>query len=140
MPEQFGMLTIGNIEQVAKKIKKKLKGQKYTFVAVNAYFSHPDPLDEQGFLLSTNAPEVRTSQELTGDVSIWFDKENDPPRYAGFNFNDTYGVWGLSTSTNNPNYDYEFKNPYFVIEYKTIRFYHRAPAGHFLAWVIAIEE
>jgi hypothetical protein len=113
-----------------------LDGKKYTFVTVNSFFSRRDPTDERGFLLSTNAPEVRTSQVMA-KVSVYHD---DDGKYAGFNVSDTYGVWGVSTSATENVYDPTFEKPYFVFEYNQVRFYHRAPAGNSLVWVIAIED
>lgn len=140
MARNFGMLTVNNLEEVANRVYEFLKGKRYTFVAVNSFFGRPDPVGDQGFVLSTNHPEVRTNQYLSGPPSVWYEKDTDNPSYRGFNFGDTYGSWGLCTATNEPQYDPSFNNPYYVIDYVTVRFYHRAPAGHFLAWVFAIDQ
>jgi hypothetical protein len=139
----YGDVTIENIKEVAEKMKSILSGKRYTFVAVNMYGVAGGWAGEQGQLISE--PEVRTSQELkpgtNGDsLSVWFDKENSSPTYAGFNFCDSYGVWGLSThipSDNEPHYNI----PYAVFEWgHKIKIAHRAPAGHILYWTIALEE
>lgn len=140
MTKWYGMLTIDNINEVVTQIKEVIDGKKYTFVAVNMYGNENNP----GRLVSD--VDVRTSQEVRHDkakngqtFTVWFDDESPHPRFAGFNVSDSYGVWGLSTRTNSHDYDYEFKNPYIVIDHDKISISHRAPAGHILYWIIAVE-
>lgn len=84
-----------------------------------------------------NSVQVRTNQELHGPPSLFF---ADDMSYAGFNFGDTYGVWGLSTSAKDDRYDPEFNNPYIVLEWSQIKITHRAGAGNLVHWVIAIQD
>jgi hypothetical protein len=116
-----GMLTIDNIENVVKLLEKLLTGKKYTFVTSNEFFRYE--------------PEVRASQRKSGKINFW--KEKD---YAGFNVADTYGVWGCSTNAKIEQYDHTFQNPYFVFEWNKVKIIHRAPVGHLLYWLIAVEE
>ncbi len=139
METWYGMLTISNVEEIANKINELLVGKQYTFVSVNMYGN----VDVPGELISR--PEVRTSQYLKSEsgrnsLNVWRDKDNDTPKFAGFNFGDSYGVWGCSTNTDSPHYDHTYNNPYIVLEYDKVRITHRAPAGHLLYWVIAIEN
>jgi hypothetical protein len=123
----YGTLTIDNLESYAKAIEEKLTGKKYVFVAYNEIF---------GF-----EPEVRTGQELKeNSLRYWKDEENNPPHYAGFNFTDSYGVWGLSTSQKENKYDPTFNAPHVVIEHNHIIMTLLAPAGQKIYWHIAIQE
>lgn len=130
----FGTQTIENTPLIAKRLEHMLAGKKYTFASTNDGFQ---PDSRIGF-------EVRPDQKLKNGtsgtpLSTWVDEEQDPPRFAGFNFCDTYGVWGISTSAVNDKYDHTFKAPYWVFEYNQARVTHRAPAGHLLVWVIAVQ-
>lgn len=128
----YGMLTIENLENVVDLLKQLLDGKKYTFVACNEFFDFK--------------PEVRTGQMVdhkgatSGNAfSIWWDEKNNPPHYGGFNVGDTYGVWGCSTTaTDEVKHDNE--NPYFVFEGNKVTITHKAPAGHLLYWVAAVEK
>lgn len=134
MDNLFGNLTLDNLEDVAQKIYQKLKGQKYAFSSVNMMGNENNP----GKLISR--PELRTSQELNGEPSVYFDKEHTPPEYGGFHFSDTYGVWGLSTLIPKDGRDFKpYEIPYIVIEYNKIQIIHRAPAGHVLYWTIVVQ-
>lgn len=130
----FGVQTIENTPLIAERLEHMLTGKKYTFASTNDGFQ---PDSRIGF-------EVRPDQRLkdttdTTNSNVWYD-EQTPPRFAGFNFSDTYGVWGISTSATNNKYDHTFKAPYWVFEYNQARVMHRAPAGHLLVWVIAVQE
>ena len=117
----FGDVTIENIKEVASAIEKMLIGKRYTFVANNA-----DRLHEM--------PQVRTlriAPEKATDV--WFDHVECPPRFAGMNVVDTYGVWGFSTS--------DTEKPYVVFEGEhTIKIQQKNGHGDTLHWVIAVEK
>ena len=128
----YGTQTIANTPLIAKRLEKMLTGKRYTFAATNDGFN---PNSNIGF-------EVRTDQRLKdgSKVNVWQDKEQDPPRFAGFNFSDTYGVWGVSTSNTDSKYDPTFNAPYWVFEYNQARVTHRAPAGHLLVWVVAVQS
>lgn len=130
----LGDLTLDNLQEVAEKINEMLTGKKYTFVSVNMMGNKSRP----GYL--TGRPDVRTSQTLKDKqaMSFWFDKEQDPPQYGGFNFNDSYGIWGCSVSANPGEEPYS--NPYIVFEWTKVAITHRAPAGHLLYWTIALEK
>lgn len=127
------MLTVSNIEKIADLFKKLLDGKFYTFVSCREY---------SGF-----KPDVRTSQQLRPDdnkdgkhYSVYYEEKTDAPKYAGFHFGDTYGVWGLSTNTDDPTYDHSYKNPYIVFEWNKASIFHRAPNGGLLYWTIAVEN
>jgi hypothetical protein len=127
--KQSYTLCLSNIEETAFRIEKMLTGKRYTFVAANEFFRFE--------------PEVRTGQRLTdkNPMHFWFDEENTPPKYGGFNFNDSYGVWGLSTSQEGEQYDPKFDAPYLVFEWgHKLTMTLRAPAGHLIYWVIAVED
>jgi hypothetical protein len=135
MFEKFhGTLTLENLDKVAQMVLKTLDGKRYTFASFN----------ELGHQL-----EVRTGQRLNHRgstsgcaVNTYFDKEQDPPRHGGFHVGDSYGVWGTSTSIHADGYYYDpkFDNPYIVITRDQIRITHRAPAGHMLWWIAAVEN
>jgi hypothetical protein len=122
-----GTLTTQNIEEVAEKIEATLTGKTYTFVSANEIF---------GF-----EPRVRVNQRLKEEdaLHVWED-EGCPPKYKGFHFGDSYGVWGLSTSQQENGFDTEYNAPYVVIKWNTITIKHRAPAGHLLYWVIRLQS
>lgn len=126
----FGTQTIENTPLIAARLEHMLAGKRYTFASTNDGFQ---PDSRIGF-------EVRPDQRLkdTTNSNVWYD-EQTPPRFSGFNFCDTYGVWGISTSATEDRYDPTFKAPYWVFEYNQARVTHRAPAGHLLVWVIAVQ-
>lgn len=137
MAQFYGTVTIDNIEKIAQMIDEKLTGKKYVFTSWN------EGMSEQASL------HVQPNQELKDSIkgnyySLWYDNENDYPEYAGFNFSDTYGVWGLSTSKHSSDlkfgWDSSYNAPYIVFDYNEIKIIHRAPAGHILVWVISIQE
>ena len=123
-------LTFGNIEFVANLILRMLSGKKYTFVSVYEY---------KNFV-----PETRLHQELKNGpndspLSIYFDTKSSPSQFAGFNFCDTYGVWGLSTSLKNDYYDTGFNTPHIVVDWNSITITLRTPAGLLAHWQITVE-
>lgn len=137
MKTMHGGLTVENLETFAQAILEKLKGKKYVFTSWN---------EGSGYESSVN---VRPDQYLENGnngtpLSIFFDEKNDIPHYAGFNFCDSYGVWGTSTSKHDSDlkfgWDSNFDAPYIVIDYSYIKIIHRAPAGHVLIWVISIQD
>ena len=122
-----GTLTLENLEEVAAMIGDLLDGKRYTFVACNEYFKFK--------------PEVRTGQELNHKgatsghaISTYFDNEQSPPRFGGFNIGDTYGVWGCSTASSAEGYHYDptYEAPHVSIDWGKVTITHRAPAGHLL--------
>lgn len=123
-------LTLDNIEVTAKRILNMLYDKKYTFVCVYEY---------KNFV-----PETRVHQELRNGtngspLSIWFDEKNSPSQFAGFNFCDSYGTWGLSTSLKSGYYDANFNAPYVVIDWNSITITLRTPAGLLAYWQITVE-
>lgn len=128
--EIFYTLNLDNLQETAERIERFLRGKRYVFVAANEAIYNFKPRIHMGQKLNDKNP-----------MSIWFDEKNDPPRHGGFNFGDSYGVWGLSTSQKDEKYDPKFDSPYIVFRYgHTIEITHRAPAGHLLYWVIAVED
>jgi len=125
MTKFYATLCLENLEEVAQLILEELEGKTYTFVAANEFFKYK--------------PDVRTNQRLKDEpFSLYFDDNNDPPQFGGFHFSDSYGVWGLSTSQQEPDYDPSFDNPHVAIEWDgTITMTHRAPAGNKIYWVIS---
>ena len=123
----YGTLNVDNIKAVAKTILKKLENNKYTFTSTYEYRSW--------------SPESRVHQELKNGtnkspLSVWFGKNNE---YGGFNFCDSYGVGGVSTSQKEDKYDPNFNSPYVVIDYNEVKITHRAPNGLLCYWLIVIE-
>lgn len=121
----YGEVTVENIEVIAKTIEEMLTGKYYTFASLNAD--------------CVSMFDVRTSQKLEPQkatdnkaLSVWFDKEHNPPRYAGVNFVDTYGVWGLSTGSEKPYVSFEHNNQ---VKIEQLNGY-----GEKLIWIIAIES
>ena len=133
----YGDVTLENIDQVAKMMLDVLKDKKYTFVAIGMGGTD----DGQGRLYTR--PDVRTSLELKNGNNgspLHTYRDEEKGQYAGFNFGDTYGVWGISTSAHDGDSNFEKNNPYVVIEWGKIYIEHRAPAGHRLYWIIATEN
>ena len=121
----YGEVTIENIEAVAKTIEEVLTGKYYTFASLNAD--------------CVSIFDVHTSQKLEPDkatdkkaLSVWFDKEHTPPQYAGFNFVDTYGVWGLSTGSDKPYISFKYNHQ--------IRIEQLNGYGEKLIWIITTEN
>ncbi|HBI38182.1 MAG TPA: hypothetical protein DDY71_11105 [Spirochaetia bacterium] len=124
----FGTLTINNIELIANNILEILSGKKYIFVDVYEYLEYK--------------PHTRINQKLENGssgspLSVYYDEHK---KYAGFNFCDTYGIWGCSTSTQEDRYDPSFTNPYIVIEWNQITVKQKTPAGMMCYWQITVVE
>jgi hypothetical protein len=111
----FGDLDMENAQAIRDRIQRMLAGKRYTFVAVNR--DHPG-----------HRIDVRTDQRLDGEVRIALD--GFPHIYA----NDTYGMWGFSTIT-------EEKAPYVSFEgdYKIIIRQLNGYKEH-LEWVIVVQD
>lgn len=123
-----GMLTVENIEEVAKLIFSLLEGKSYTFVSVNEIFRFK--------------PESRSGQKLEkvskkDKINVWYGENK---KYAGFNFEDTYGVWGCDTHLRENIYDSKFENPYIEFNGNTITITHRAAGQNLIYWLIIIDE
>ena len=118
-----GKLTVHNIEDVADRIWRVIEGKPYTFVANN---------EAHGGL----RPEVRVAQQAS-KIRTWYEEEK---KFGGFHVDDSYGVWGCSTNAQDDAYEPAGENPYIEITDTRIEIRHRAPAGHKLYWVIAVEE
>lgn len=131
----YGMLTVGNVEEVAARLSRLLNGKSYTFVMVNE-FSQFKPDVRMGQRLIARRKDIPEEEP----VDVYYDKENTPPEHAGFNVNDTSGVWGCSTNTTERKKDPEFKNPYLVFECDRVTITRRTSAGDLLYWVIVVEE
>lgn len=130
MAKFHGTLTIKNVEFVAKSVLEMLNAKRYTFVSVYEYKNFE--------------PETRVHQELKNGtngspLSVWFDEKNVMPEFAGFNFCDSYGSWGLSTSQKDGYYDSNFDAPYIVIDWNSITMTLRTPAGLLAYWQITLE-
>jgi hypothetical protein len=122
-----GVLTLSNMEQVAELFKQLLEGKTYAFIACNEGY--------QNFL-----PKVRTGQQLKGSteaITVW---RSENRKYGGIVIGDTYGVWGMDTNTDDAAYDGKFTVPYIHFEWNKVTITHRAPAGHLLYWVAAVER
>lgn len=128
MTNWSGTLTIENISTVVDKIKKLLDGKKYSFVA--AY---------EGYRLKLELNQHQQLKSNYNENQVFFDKDASPPRFAGFTFNDTYGVWGLTTNTNDDKYDGKYENPYIVISHNEIKITHKAGSGALVHWLIQLE-
>jgi len=110
-----GDITLDNIKDVAEAIESVLDGKKYAFVAS----------------VGGECPRVRVNQELTQAPSVRYDTEATPPRFAGFNISDTYGVWGVSTS--------ESEKPYITFKHGQITIKHKNAYGETINWVIVTQ-
>jgi hypothetical protein len=122
----YGTLSVNNIKEVANMIYTVLKGRKYSFVDVYEYRRYE--------------PETRLNQCLKNGsngspLSIYFDDDN---KYAGFNFCDTYGIWGCTTNRHDEQYDPEFNNPYIVIEDDQVTITQRTPEGRMCYWQMMV--
>jgi hypothetical protein len=129
--EWFGTMTIENTDQIVARLRRMLEGKKYTFVAANEFFRYK--------------PEVRTGQRLDpkgckgGDALMLFSDDVNG-KFKGFSVGDIHGVWGCTTTATNEHKHDNYNNPYFHFEWDhTVTITHRAPAGHLLYWVVAVE-
>lgn len=113
----FGNLTIDNTEEVAKHILNILDEKKFSFVSVYEY--------------KRFEPETRLHQKLENGsngspLSVWTEDG-----YAGFNFCDTYGVWGCTTAD----------NVYIVFNWdKQITISKKTGVGQQCYWQITVED
>lgn len=125
-----GYLTLENLDAVADRIRDLIgDGQHYTWVACN-----------EG--LGDYRPEVRTGQVAK---TIEADRrDSDGKLYGSITVNDTYGVWGIHTAVPDqaasPGSEVGFDLAYLRITRGQIQIEHRAPAGHRLYWVAAVER
>lgn len=119
----YGTLSVANIENVVKQINELLSGKSYSFVSAYEYRRFE--------------PEIRTGQQLRDKYHLWYGDNNE---YAGFNFSDTYGVWGLSTNNQDGKYDPTFRNPYVEIGRDEIMITQRTGEGRIAYWLIRVEN
>ena len=133
-PIWHGGLTIENAEEVGNIIYKTLKGKKYCFVSQN--YSSPEE----------TATRVRVNQHLENgkngsSFDFWIDEEGS---FAGFNFCDTYGVWGATTTFHDKEmicgWDSTYHAPYIVIEHHQVKIIQLNGHNDVICWVIAIQE
>ena len=123
-----GVLTIDNVEEVGNMILEVLSGREYVFVS---------SYEHGGF-----EPVIHLNQSLengtNGSPLSWWVSEDG--KFVGFNFCDTYGVWGCFTSSVNGKYDGKFTSPYIVIDWGKITITQRAPNGLLRYWQIAFNQ
>lgn len=125
----FGVLTIENLKDVAQVAFKMLESKKYTFASCIESLDHMDVRPDQSLENGTNG----------SPLSVWHDEIGD--KYGGFNFCDTYGVWGLSTSARDGQPFDNYNTPYISFEYdKTIRITQRNGYGNIIKWVIVVQR
>jgi hypothetical protein len=74
---------VENLQEIADNIKKLLEGKKYLWVDAYEY--------------KRWRPEIRTDQ-IMKNVRVWYQESTTPPTYGGFSVNDSYGVWGMTTT------------------------------------------
>ena len=111
----YGTLSKENVEDVATRIERLLKGKKYTFVAVNEFFSY--------------CPETRVHETLNHVTVHRYDE------LGWVIVSDSYGVWSFTYNNDTPR-----ENPYIVIEYGNhMLITHHAPSGKRLYWEITVE-
>ena len=124
----FGNLTVDNIEEVGKVALKMLNGKKYVFAAYHEGCYSVEVRPDRSLENGTNG----------SPLSVWF---GDNREHGRFNFCDTYGGWGLSTSCKKPVYDGKYNTPHVVFEYdKTIKITQRNGHGDLLYWTIAVQD
>lgn len=131
----FGVATVWNIAAIHQRIQRMLAYKQYTFASHHAGYNSADSLD------------VRTSQILQG--SIHSNKVGDPAHVglsddsAHITVCDTYGVWGIHTSTQS--YDHKgYRNPYLVFDYdrsgEQLKIVHLNGYDEILVWRISVED
>lgn len=138
----YGMLTTGNIEQVAKLFHELLDGKFYT--TINVYPRLLPKLDEQHPETIDCRLDVHTSQRLTPEdtrskKAIITKVDGD---FAYMSIHDTYGIHMMDTRLpgERAQYDHTYQNPYIVFEGNRVSIHHRAPAGNLLVWTFAVED
>lgn len=119
-PNWFGYLTVENTEEVAEAVRNMLSGKYYTFVAVNSGFS--------------GRPEVKTSRKMDKVYTSHL------LGHSLINVNDSYGVWGFSTTVHEGDQLDASRYTYVVFDWNQIKVEHFAPCGYKLNWVIALEN
>lgn len=147
----FGYLTVDNYKDVAERIRRMLTGKRYTFVAMNHAFTtevQPPRLEARAGQRMKRARYNEPGSEITihdeGELGLY-----------GFTVSDTYGIWGVSTDKTDQSPVYLDSNPsgkpigdyhaalwtaYISIEgMRQIRIVQRAPAGHRIEWIIAVD-
>ena len=120
----YETLTVENIDRIAAAILEVLRGKRYVFASHGPFPAEPI--------------RVRVNQELKNGTNgspllVWRNETS-----AGFNFVDSYGVWGASTLQQEAGYDPKFAAPYVTIEYGTITITQLNDYGEVLLWTIAV--
>jgi len=137
----YGMLTTGNVEQVAGLLGQLLDGKFYT--AITAYPTAYPPFDKENLDMDVRM-DVRTSQKLSpegtrnGKAITWSVEDER----AHLTIYDTYGLYCVDSKLqgDRARNDSTYQNPYFVFEGNRVTIRHRAPAGNLLVWTFAVED
>lgn len=128
-----GILTHENVEAVGNHIFEMLKRRKYTFVSHHENFNTSSSIG-----LDVRVDQrLRTDEWRTGKTLI---THVDPTSFSGFDFADTYGVWGVNTYASDDKRSSWEKEPYIVIKYARIEIYQYSPSGHLITWKIVVQE
>ena len=122
-----------NIQAVAKRLEAMLKDKRYTFVSTTDAHGPDRP------------PDVRTGQRLTPENTV--DGKavsfHDHGSYGSVTINDSYGLMSFSAipkEQERQRYDIPWLSFGRREGCGQFTITHRAPAGHLLHWVIAVEE
>lgn len=129
-PNWHGTLTVHNIADVVTRLHRLLDGKRYVWVATNEIFG---PAARPEVRFERLAPEKSSN----GDSIV---THFEDPDHKGFTVVDTYGIWGLWTSSKDEHDYNDYKDPYIVFGCNRVTIEHRAPAGHRLTWVIAVDD
>lgn len=129
-PSWHGTLTVDNVADVVTRLHQLLDGKRYVWVAVNESYG------------AAGRPEVRferlaPEKSTTGKSIV---PHIEDPKHKGFTVIDTYGVWSLWTSAKDEHEFDDYKEPYIAFGHNRVTIERRAPAGHRLTWVIAVDE
>ena len=127
-----GMLTIGNVQQVADRLLKLLGGKRYAFLALSE--SNSSKID------------IQTGQTLDhagfsdgNPVRVYIDDREKPPRFAMLNVNEYNWQWGFTTKLTEDVHDPMFNNPYLIFCPNKVIIMHRSADGTLLTWIVTIE-
>lgn len=140
MSTWYGMLTTGNAGEVGRRMLTLLDGKYYTTIMTYpvVYDNDPKSLDARN--------DVRTSQKLydkkmlrDGRSSIEAEVKDGR---AHISIHDSFGLYMLDSNIEGDNRTNtgDYKNPYIVIDHKSVVIKHRAPAGNLLIWTFAVED
>ena len=119
-----GMLTIDNIDEVAKLIFQLLGGKEFVLMEKNGLFKFK--------------PQFTANQRLCGVSEKGIEVRREGNNSAGFNPEYTDAVLPISTDLKDEIFDPRYRNPHIRFEKDKVTIVKLTDAGHLMGWTAIV--